>query len=364
MCAEFPPAGGVGTVMLRLCNEARTADCAVTAITEECDLTPFPTLRALITAVPKTLGPFALLPEVVRHLRTQRYAVVIANDVKATFTIGLIAAWWPALLKGVHIATILHGSEYERFIYRPKHLRALIYPRAYRRGIERSDALFFFGHRIRRRTHLQNRRLGLGAPPEVLLQFPRTSSSARTPRSVSEARPLRIVTAARLDLMKGFPDMIEALTQLRAGGTPFHWHVYGSGKDADEITARVNGSPIAGLSTFHGFVPSDALLAAYANMDVFLLPSLYREGFGLAWLEARDAGLPVIGRPRGELPYLIDENDGLLSESPAEIASYLAALARGQITASTEARPESDPSQPVSLLEQVITQTPTSRPRT
>lgn len=76
----------------------------------------------------------------------------------------------------------------------------------------------------------------------------------------------------------------------------------------------------------------------YATCDVFVQPSV-RESFGLAALEARTAGLPVVARREtGITEFVTDGVEGLLAGSDAEMSAALSRLAsddalRGRIAA-------------------------------
>ena len=63
-----------------------------------------------------------------------------------------------------------------------------------------------------------------------------------------------------------------------------------------------------------------------ASSDVFVLPTV-RESFGIAALEARCAGLPVVAMRASGVAGLIEHGlDGLLAESDVELVSHVARL--------------------------------------
>ena len=73
-----------------------------------------------------------------------------------------------------------------------------------------------------------------------------------------------------------------------------------------EATAR-------GRAFMLGIVPPAEIDAYYAASDVFVLPSMFQETFGLVLLEAFAAGLPVVAFRSGGIPELVDDgNNGLV----------------------------------------------------
>ena len=58
-----------------------------------------------------------------------------------------------------------------------------------------------------------------------------------------------------------------------------------------------------------GFIPDDALAAHYQAADLFVLPTLALEGFGLVTVEALACGLPVVGTPVGATPEILEGLD-------------------------------------------------------
>jgi glycosyltransferase involved in cell wall biosynthesis len=56
-----------------------------------------------------------------------------------------------------------------------------------------------------------------------------------------------------------------------------------------------------------GLVPPAEMEAYYVASDVFVLPSMFQETFGLVLLEAFSAGLPVIAFRSGGIPELVED---------------------------------------------------------
>jgi glycosyltransferase involved in cell wall biosynthesis len=76
-----------------------------------------------------------------------------------------------------------------------------------------------------------------------------------------------------------------------------------------------------------GWLPRPALRALYHDADAFVLPTA-SESFGIAALEARAAGLPVLGRAgTGLAEFVRDGGDGVLAPDDAALAAAAARLA-------------------------------------
>jgi len=127
-----------------------------------------------------------------------------------------------------------------------------------------------------------------------------------SPRKTSApGAPLVLLTVGRVHPRKGQHAVLEALTQLNPRPqTPLAYHIAGPvvsrlHQRRLEVLARRSGVDVQ----FLGAVSDADLPALYANADIFLLtPEAYGpsvEGFGLVYLEAAAAGLPVIAHRTG-----------------------------------------------------------------
>ncbi|RZS87158.1 glycosyltransferase involved in cell wall biosynthesis [Motilibacter rhizosphaerae] len=78
---------------------------------------------------------------------------------------------------------------------------------------------------------------------------------------------------------------------------------------------------------FAGRLPRDEIRALFARADLFVAPAVL-ESFGIAALEARSAGLPVIARAEsGVGSFVTSGTEGLLVSSDAEMAAAVVTLA-------------------------------------
>ena len=80
--------------------------------------------------------------------------------------------------------------------------------------------------------------------------------------------------------------------------------------------------------TLAGRVDRDQLKAIYRTADLFVAPA-FLESFGIAALEARCAGLPVLAmRGTGITEFVADRREGLLADGDKGMAAALAEISR------------------------------------
>ena len=102
--------------------------------------------------------------------------------------------------------------------------------------------------------------------------------------------------------------------------------ILGEGPERRKIEAQLRTH---GLDWVHlpGRVPRDELATRYAASDVYLSPTRL-ESFGIAALEARTAGLPVVGRAGSGIgEFVTDGVGGRIVGDDAEMARVIAELA-------------------------------------
>ena len=134
----------------------------------------------------------------------------------------------------------------------------------------------------------------------------------------------QLLFVGRLRDEKGLIVILRALDLLLNGQSSgesekprLHLHVFGSGEKAyiGELETFLQEKRLADAVTFHGKASQDELIRYYDCSDVMLVPSLWREPFGLVIAEAMARGLPVIASNIGGPAEIIThEENGLLIE--------------------------------------------------
>jgi glycosyltransferase involved in cell wall biosynthesis len=153
-------------------------------------------------------------------------------------------------------------------------------------------------------------------------------------RSNFEEDVFTIVFVGRLSEMKGVKYLIEAIGILKKQGTEFKCKIIGDGPERKNLESLVENLDIANLVEFVGFVQHREIPGHFSNASVFVGPSVttetgYKEGFGLVFVEAMAAGLPVIGSRSGGITDTVKHLEtGLLVEErdSEQIAKYILEL--------------------------------------
>jgi len=126
-----------------------------------------------------------------------------------------------------------------------------------------------------------------------------------------------LLTVRRLTPRMGVATLLDAFAAAQTDDS--HLYVAGDGPLREALVARARRLGIADDVTFLGYVPDEALGPLYAAADLFVLPTLELEGFGLVTLESLASGTPVVGTTAGATPELLCD----LADSPDVPASLL-----------------------------------------
>ncbi|GBD43740.1 D-inositol 3-phosphate glycosyltransferase [bacterium HR40] len=143
---------------------------------------------------------------------------------------------------------------------------------------------------------------------------------------VDPARPwlLSVAMMRRRHKLASYRLLASALEALR----DLSWHLFVVGDGDAQAAVRSAFAPVASCVTFTGALPSSALPALYAACDLYLWPG-FGEAFGMSYLEAQAAGLPVVALATDGVPEVVGDGEGgrlVRAPMPAAFADAVRAL--------------------------------------
>jgi glycosyltransferase involved in cell wall biosynthesis len=101
--------------------------------------------------------------------------------------------------------------------------------------------------------------------------------------------------------------------------------IVGDGPDRGRVERYIDQHELD--ITLAGRLPHEGIRDLYATADLFVQPSI-KESFGLAALEARTAGIPIIARQETGITEFVHQGvEGLLADSDEHMAGAIAFLA-------------------------------------
>ena len=125
------------------------------------------------------------------------------------------------------------------------------------------------------------------------------------PVNRTKAAHMRVLYAGRLDRVKGIEMLLGVLSDLSRRYS-FHLTVLGTGPLAESLQNKYSEAPWV---SFRGFVSRDEVAAALQTHDLYCLPSLVSESYGLVTAQALQLGTPVVGSDAGGTAELV--RDGI-----------------------------------------------------
>ncbi|WP_027862105.1 glycosyltransferase family 4 protein [Marmoricola sp. URHB0036] len=169
------------------------------------------------------------------------------------------------------------------------------------------------------------RHLLLGTPVHVIANAVEAPARPRTPQPDGE---VRLVSTMRIARRKRPLELLRILDEVsRAVSVPgVSLTVVGDGPLRHRLEHRAVRLGLADRVRVTGRVAPTRVLRHLARSDVYVAPAVL-ESFGLAALEARGVGLPVVGRTATGLADFIDDGvEGLLCASDNDMVSALVEL--------------------------------------
>jgi glycosyltransferase involved in cell wall biosynthesis len=166
-----------------------------------------------------------------------------------------------------------------------------------------------------------------GVPSARVRVVPEPIELARWRRLLETAEALprdrpSILCVAHLYPRKDVATLVEAMASLRAAAV---LRVVGDGPGLSRLRRLARRLALAERVEFLGHVPLARLAAEYARASLFCLPSR-QEGFGIVFLEAMAAGLPIVAARAAAVEELLGDGESAVLVPPGDEAALAAAL--------------------------------------
>jgi glycosyltransferase involved in cell wall biosynthesis len=179
---------------------------------------------------------------------------------------------------------------------------------------------------VQRRYGVPATRLAVVPEPIDLVAW--DEQFARAPRR-PRSGPV-ILSVARMYPRKRLSDLLRATAILTARIPEARTRIVGQGPEWEQLVRLRGELGAADTVELLGDVSRERLAEEYVNADLFCLPSV-QEGFGIVFLEAMAAGLPVVACRAAAIPEVV--RDGLTGvlvppRDPKGLADALEQLAR------------------------------------
>ena len=169
----------------------------------------------------------------------------------------------------------------------------------------------------------------LGVPVRVLPNGidTRAWQVEHLPADAGPDAALRVVSVLRLAPRKRAMALMHVIAQAReATGGRVAATIIGDGPESGRVERFIDRHDLRAAVTLTGRLPHPRIRAHFARSDAFVQASV-RESFGIAALEARAAGLPIIARDQsGTAEFVRDKVEGLLAADDRGLVAALVEL--------------------------------------
>jgi len=167
--------------------------------------------------------------------------------------------------------------------------------------------------------------LRYAAPNARFERFPPFIKPAALPAKPNNA-PLRLITVAMMrpgDKLESYRMLAAALARLDT--LPWTITIIGDGPAAPDVRQLFATIPAHRLQ-WAGQVPPEDVQPLLAQSDIYIWPG-FGEAYGLAYLEAQAAALPVVAQRIAGVPEAVRDGETAILTEPGDIAAFSNAIA-------------------------------------
>ena len=141
----------------------------------------------------------------------------------------------------------------------------------------------------------------------------------------SSVNNLRIISVGSLIKRKNMDLLIKAFARLHSIKPASYLDIYGKGVEKENLQELISSKGLKDFAVLHGAKSRKEIAEKMAEADFFALASSV-ETFGVVYIEALSAGLPVVAAISGGPENFVDESNGILVEADNEDKFFEALL--------------------------------------
>lgn len=140
---------------------------------------------------------------------------------------------------------------------------------------------------------------------------------------------LNVICVSRLNKKKRVQALLRQLPKILSqvkNPHSIHFHLVGTGPNEKNLKTLAKRLALGSYVHFHGYQSRSQIQQLFAVSDLFVMPAK-KESFGIAILEARAAGLPVVALSYGGPKDLITSGEnGILADNDEEMGAAIVEL--------------------------------------
>lgn len=252
------------------------------------------------------------------HFDPARYDLVIGFDIDGFALPRRTDRPYICAIKGIIAEELLHERGRIRALF-------TMLARLEGRNARRADRVISTSEYCRDRIahHYRVPRSAIGIVPEGIALAEWQAALAEIPPRPSHSPT--ILCVARQYPRKHVADLIRAFALIARRVPEAQLRIVGDGPEHANLVALAQTLGIDGRVTFLVGLDDQAVKREYAASDVFCLPSV-QEGFGIVFLEAMAAGLPVVSTTAAAIPETVGHGETGVLIPPGDIPGIAGAL--------------------------------------
>ncbi len=135
----------------------------------------------------------------------------------------------------------------------------------------------------------------------------------------------KIISVGNLVPTKGFDILIEAVNILIKQGESIQLVIIGDGLERNKLISMIQVAGLQDIVFMTGSIENSIVRNIYPLFDAFVLPS-YSETFGIVYIEAMFAGLPVIGTKGQGIDGIFTDQVECLLANPKDTANLVSRI--------------------------------------